>query len=182
MNTEFSPDLLPHHLTEAEFAEIISGPSGTAGFTLTASEEHALTCEQCTAELDALRESLDLFREASAAYANAELRRIPAVKLPARRMLPFPLRPVYLAAAAALVLASVIPMQLLHQRSQKIARQAATANAATSFEHYATESNEALLDDVDRAASASVPDSMQALADPMGDSDLSIRKSNQRKD
>ena len=182
MNTESSPTPLPRHLTEAEFAEIISGSTGTAGFALTAAEEHALLCEQCTAELAALRESLDLFREASAAYANAELRRIPAVKLPRRRVLPFPLRPVYLAAAAALVLASVIPMQLLHQRSQKIVRQAASASTATSVERYATESNEALLDDVDRAASASVPESMQALADPMGANDLSVQTSKQRKD
>ena len=182
MNPELCPAPLPRHLTEAEFGEIISAPAAASDRALTTSEQHLQECGQCAAELAMLRESLALFREASAALAESELRHIPPVILPRRRVIPFPLRPVYLAVAAALLLAALLPMQMLRQRSRPAAPQAAATHAATDVQTYAIESNEALLDDVDRAASASVPDSMQALADPMGGTDLSVQKQNQRKD
>jgi len=189
MNINQSPKIVPissGHLTEVQFGELLDGTKDNVvnktDRALSPAEEHLLTCAQCATELATLREALVLFREVSTAYAESELRNIPRVELPARRARMFTLRPAYFAAAAALLLASFIPIQMLHQRAQKAAQQAASATAATNFERYASESNEALLDDVNNAASASVPDSMQALADPMGTNDLSVQKSNQRKD
>jgi hypothetical protein len=166
------------HLSEAQFGELMAAPPKAADSALTPAEVHVLTCEQCAAELASLRESLSLFREASTRFAADQLRQIPPVVFPVRPAVSPVLRSVVLTCAAALVLAAFVPMQVLHQRSREAARRAASANAAPRVEHYATESNEALLDDVDQAASASVPDAMQALANPAAANDLSVQKSN----
>ena len=165
------------HLTEIEFGEILSGCTRAQDFAPTPAEKHLLTCEECAAELESLRESLMLFREASTAYTRAELRRIPPVVLPARPAILAALRPIYLA-AAALALAALLPMQLGHQRSRAARHPAASTAVGGGSQHYATESNEVLLEDVDQAASASVPEAMQALADPAAANDLSVQKSN----
>jgi hypothetical protein len=169
------------HLTEVQFGELLDASANKADRTLTPAEEHLLVCEQCAAELATLRESLVLFRGATSAYANDQLRNSAPIPVPARPLFSPVLRPMYFAAAAVLMLATFLPVQMLRQRSQRTAQQTASG-AATDIQTYATESNEALLDDVDRASSASVPDSMQALADPTANNDLSVQKSNQRKD
>jgi hypothetical protein len=175
MNTEFQSS---PHLSEAQFGELLAAPARTADSALTPAEAHVLTCEQCAAELASLRESLSLFREATTSFAIHQLRQMPPVVLPARPVVSPALRSIVLACAAALVLAAFVPMQVLHQRSQEAARRAASANAAPRIQHYAAESNEALLDDVDQAASASVPDAMQSLANPAATNDLSVQQSN----
>lgn len=162
------------HLTEEQFGELIAESPGTNTERVTAAA-HLRDCEQCAAELASLQECLSLFREASTAYANRELRGVPRVVLPARRrLLFFPgFKPAYLAAAAALVLAALLPMQLLHRRAPHPAPAVATKAAPA-----AAESDEALLEDVNDDVSASVPASMQELADPTGTS-TGIETSNQ---
>lgn len=177
MNTELHSAPLSNHLTEAEFGELLAGSVRSGDSALTPAEVHVLHCKECAAELEGLRESLALFREATTSYADGQLRRMPAIVAPGRPLVSPVLRCMVLATAAALVLAAFLPMQMLHQKKQ-IRRQAVVANSATSFEHYATESNEALLNDVDQAASASVPEAMQSLADPAATNNLSSRKSN----
>lgn len=175
MNIEFPST---PHLSEAQFGELLAASAKSADSVLTPAEAHALTCDQCAAELASLRESLALFREATTSFAIGQLRQMPPVMLPARRVVSPALRSIVLACAAALVLAAFVPVQVMHQRSQEAARRAASANAAPRIQHYAAESNEALLDDVDQAASASVPDAMQPLANPAATNDLSVQKSN----
>jgi anti-sigma factor RsiW len=179
-------DLGDAHLTEEQFGELIAASARTSPAETPLTEAHLLSCEQCAAELASLRECLSLFREASTAYANNELRRMPQVSLPARRLLLFPaLTPAYLAlAAAAIFLAALLPMQVLRQRApQPVPAVAARVADAPS------ESDEALLEDVNSEASASVPAPMQALADPTaGASSTStgtetpVQNSDQRKD
>lgn len=175
MNAELSST---PHLTEAQFGELLAAPARTADSALSPAEAHVRACEQCAAELDALRESLALFRAATTSFAANQLREAPPVVLPARPVVSHALRSMVLACAAALVLAAFVPMQVLHQRSQEAARRAASADTTPRIQHYATESNEALLNDVDQAASASVPDAMQSLANPGTMNDLSVQKSN----
>lgn len=170
------------HLSEVQFGELLDGYANKTDRALTPAEEHILVCEQCAAELATLRESLALFRTATRAYADDQLRNSAPVPIPTPRLASHGLRPLYFAAAAAMLLAAFVPMQMLHPHSRQPAQQVTTSSPTVDIQTYATESNEALLEDVDRAASASVPDSMQALADPMGSTDPSIRKSNQRKD
>jgi hypothetical protein len=173
---------LDGHLTEEQFGELIAAAAGpTAGTT--PAETHVRDCEQCAAELASLRECLCLFREASTAYADRELRGVPQVILPARRRLLFfpELRPAYLAAAAAAIfLAALLPIQMHRQRVPHPAPVAAVTVAAAP-----AESDEALLEDVNDEVSASVPASMQALADPTASAtstSTGIETSNQNPD
>ena len=189
MKTNQSRKIVPissAHLTEVQFGELLDGSADRAtnqcARALTPAEEHVLVCEQCAAELASLREALLLFRGATRGYADDQLRDSAPVPIPARPLVSHVLRPVYFAVAAALALAAFLPMQMLHSRSRQATQQVATTSTAVDVQTYATESNEALLEDVDRAASASVPDSMQALADPAANNDLSLQKRNQRKD
>jgi len=174
------------HLTEIQFGELLAsthaaGPGCSP--TEAEAEEHLLACEQCAAELAGLRDSLSLFRRASTAYSNDQLRRLPPMPLPARPILSPALQPAYLVAAAALVLAAFLPMQGLRQHApQAVAPANASASAGSIIPAHPTESNEALLDDIDHEVSASVPAPMQALADPAADTDISAQTSTQRKD
>ena len=174
------------HLTEEQFGELIAGSAKAAAAETAPAEAHLQGCEQCAAELASLRECLSLYREASTAYADRELRRIPQVKLPARRPLLFPgLESAYWAAAAAAIfLAALLPMQTLHRRTAQPAPAVAAGAASVSV---GSESDEALLDDVNREESASVPAAMQALEDPSGSTasagvETSNQTSDQRKD
>jgi hypothetical protein len=170
-----------HHLTEEQFGELLCAPPRTGVQTPSPEEAHIQSCEQCAAELAGLRESLLLFRDASTAFADDQLRHLPPMHLPARTELAPALWPAYLATAAALLLAAFLPMQILWQRASRPAPQA-RISTTSRIQVYAKESNEALLNDIDREVSASVPDSMQALADPTLNADFSGPNSNQRKD
>ena len=104
------------------------------------------------------------------------------MQLPARPAHILALQPAYWAAAAALVLAAFLPMQMMHRHSL----QAAPAVATTVADRPA-QTDEALLEDVNQAISASVPTPMQSLADPTADVasvdiDSSVPTSTQRKD
>lgn len=172
------------HLTEEQFGELIAASAKGAGSA--PAEAHLRGCGQCAAELASLRECLTLYREASTAYADRELRRIPQVKLPARRPLLFPVleSAYWAAAAAAIFLAALLPMQTLHRRTAQSAPAVAASAANVSA---GSESDEALLEDVNREESASVPAAMQALEDPSGTTtstgvETSNQTSDQRKD
>jgi hypothetical protein len=151
----------PAHLTQEQFGELLSVPACTADPAPASAEAHLLACEHCAAELASLRESLSLFRQASNAHADNQLRQMPRVSLPARGVFSPALEPTWWVAAAAIFLAAILPMQSLRQHTF---RSAPAVSATTSDS--ATESDEALLEDVDRDTSASVPAPMQALADP----------------
>jgi hypothetical protein len=165
------------HLTEDQFGELLTMPTRTADSAPGAAEAHLFVCEQCAAELASLRESLAMFRHASNAHADSELRRIPQVTLAAREALSPALVPTWWMAAAAIVLAAILPMQSLRHTF----RSAPATSAAVSDR--TAESDEALLEDVDRDTSASVPAPMQALADPTdGISSTATISTSQRKD
>jgi hypothetical protein len=170
---------ISNHLTEEQFGELIAGDAQQIG---PSAQTHLLTCEKCAAELASLRESLSLFQQATGAYAANELQRLPQVSIPIRPantpVLAPAFEPAYWLAAAAL-LAGLLPMQGLHRHALQPARAVASSSYGTS-----NVSDEALLNDVDSEVSASVPASMQALADPAitDDSDTSAQTSTQRKD
>jgi anti-sigma factor RsiW len=159
------------HLTGEQFGELLARSAGSLELPDALAEAHLRACERCAAELAALRESLALFREASSAYADRQLRLLPQWRIPVRH---HGLQPAYFAAAAILLI-SVIPMQMAHRRSQ-LPKPVVAAGA---------ESDDALLEDVSSEVSASVPAPMQALDDPIvatENSAESVATSNQRKD
>jgi len=196
---------LTTHLTAEQMTELLAGPAGAAeagdlrrmrspgqdGDAGSASasdpeqnaafaEAHLLTCARCAAELAGLREGLSLFRQASIAYADSELRRRPQWTLPGRSILRPALEPAYWVAAAAMLLTALFPLQVLRQHGLGSPPAVATSLADHPAE---SQSDEALLADVNREVSASVPAPMQALADPTGDvSSVSVQTSPETSD
>jgi hypothetical protein len=172
------------HLTEEQFGDLLTQSSAPAAQTPASvhAQAHLVACEQCAAELANLRQSLSLFRDASTAYADTLLPSMRPIQLPARPR--FVLQPAYWAtAAAALFLACILPMQMLHRHSA-LPEPPVTATVAAAVPDSPAESDEALLEDVNREISASVPTPMQALADPTGTSTTttSAQTATQRKD
>jgi hypothetical protein len=149
------------HLTSAQM-ETLLAPSATDA----AAQAHLLLCPACAAEIAHLRDSLALFRSATTAHADRELQSLPPIPIPNRGLLFPTLQPTHWFAVAATLLVALLPLQTLRPR----AIQSAPAEAYVAD---TTQSDAALLDDVDREASASVPAPMQALADPTatGDTD-----------
>jgi hypothetical protein len=178
-----TPDLFcnphPHlgndpHLTDDQFAALLASPGGSPGGNDAAAEAHLVSCELCTAELDGMRESLSFFRDASVACANTvyadQVEGKPREWVVAARR-PQLLHPAFWAAAAAMLLTAVLlPLQLHRQAAAVPFASNATAQGATSTR----ESDEALLEDVNRDLSASVPAPMQTLADPTGGEDSAL--------
>jgi hypothetical protein len=165
------------HLTEDQLDELLTRSANCAA---SPAEAHLLVCDQCAAELASLRESLSLFRNATTAYADNQLRSVPRMALPPRRIFSPTLEPTWWVAAAAIVLAGLLPMQL----SRPHVRPASSSSPAT-LENRSAQSDEALLEEVDRDTSASLPTSMQALADPTAGAasvNPSVSTSTQRKD
>jgi hypothetical protein len=160
------------HLTEEQFGELLSA-SSCAGTS--PAEAHLDTCAQCAAEFAQLRDSLSLFRQATTSYAGDHLR---PMALPARPYSPASER-VWWTAAAALVLAAILPMQALRQHTQRPAPSAASTQAVVQ-DNTADSDDQALLEDISTVTSASVPTPMQALADPI--STNPTQTSTQRKD
>ena len=171
-----TPELVPRtktepgeaHLTASSSANCWHDSTEAAGSEPTLAEAHLQACEACSAELASLREAITLFREASDAYADQELRGIPRWRLPNRRVFSHRLVPAYWLAAAAMFVTALLPLQVLRRHAVRtppaVATRATASNAAIS-----TQSDEALLEDVNRELSASVPTSMQALNDPTDD-------------
>ncbi len=173
------------HLTAEQFDQLLSRsarPTGAA--ELTSAEAHLIVCEQCAAELASLRESIFLFRQASTAYADRQLRLQPRWRIPLPSHV---LQPAYFAAAAILLI-SVIPMQVAHRRTllhHPVASAVAPTAVSLGNRARTAESDNALLEDVYSEVSASVPTPMQALADPTastGSDPQSVSTSIQRKD
>src|SRR4051812_7171096 len=138
------------HLTEEQFGELLAPSPESSDRTL--AEAHLASCEQCSAELASLRDSLSLFRTATGVYAENEFRRLPqwsAPRIPARRP---SFQPAYWAAAAALLLAAILPLQMFHRH----APDQAAAVAAAQPQHL-TESDEALFESVNNEISEAVP-------------------------
>jgi hypothetical protein len=170
------------HLTGEQFGELMAGTTEAAGGESTSAEAHLKACKQCAEELASMKEAITLFREASNAYADEELRLRSRWILPERRSTSLSLVPAYWVAAAAMFLTALFPLQLLRRHNVAPPPAVATSNADRS-----AQSDEALLEDVNSEISATVPTPMQALADPGDDetaanSETSVPTSNQRKD
>jgi anti-sigma factor RsiW len=156
------------HLNEEQIAELVAASPRelTQNPALAALQAHAFKCAECAAEVDSIRETIALFREASSAFTQSSLSNLPALRPPARvSLLHQPLW--WAAAAAAVLLAAFLPSQIrLRQAANTPAPTAVVAQRAA----IESESDEALLEDVNRRLSASIPSAMAALADPTSNS------------
>jgi anti-sigma factor RsiW len=163
------------HLTEEQFGELLAPSAETSDRTN--AEAHIASCPQCSAELASLQDSLLVFRKATGAFAESELRRLPqwsASRIPARRPM---LQPAFWAAAAGLLLAAILPLQMFHRHAAP-----PPATVAVTTPDRPTVSDEALFESVNCEISEAVPTPMQALADPTSNAASSVQNSTQRKD
>jgi len=161
------------HLTDDQFGALLAARAGSGSGDDTAAEAHLRSCALCTAELEGLRESFSIFREASLACANTVYEDREARTEGKSRdwvaaaQRPQLLHPAFWAAAAAMLLTAILlPLQLR--------RPTAAISVAAHSSVSSGESDEALLEDVNRDLSASVPSPMQALADPTGSEDSAL--------
>jgi hypothetical protein len=175
------------HLTDDQMSELLDAAAakGIEPADIEAAEAHLRTCAACSAEFANLREALSLFKEASVAHASHEFARLRSLDRPAYPVMPIH-RPysqtLFWVTASAVLVAGILPVEMRWQRTLATPP-AATFSAAT----HTAESDEALLEDINRELSASVPDPMQALADPTDSASSAVSQTStqtptQRKD
>jgi hypothetical protein len=149
------------HLTHEQLCDVILADSSLPREgTSTIVQDHLRACPHCSAELESLRASISLFREASTSYAGQQFVRSCMKTGSIAPPQHFLTQPLYWAAAAVLLVAASFPINLYRQQHHPVP--AATAVVAPHI----LVSNEALLEEVDQTLSADVPSPMEPLADP----------------
>ena len=136
---------------------------------------HLQACLICSAELRSLRDSLAHFRDASVSYSRQEFAQSYAQRSSITPPHSFLSQPLYWTAAAVVFVAALFPLSM----HQKHVVSPVTATATSGFTQ-ATESDEALLADIDQKLSADVPSPMAPLADPTAGENSTSSDSNQR--
>ncbi|HWW23139.1 MAG TPA: hypothetical protein VNY78_04510 [Edaphobacter sp.] len=166
---------LPDHLTHEELCDILLARSPhPLSSDFGALQQHLANCSACTTELANLRTSLSVFRQASTSYAQQQLIQfhVAGTPTPSKTIL----QPIYWAAAAALCIAAVFPFTLSHRQTPtEPISSASTIQPATT-----SQSDEALLEEVNQEISAPIPSPMQPLADPTASPAVTPSISSQR--
>jgi hypothetical protein len=137
---------------------------------------HLQACPVCSAELKSLRDSLSHFRDASVGYARQEFAHSYARRSSIAPPHSFLSQPLYWTAAALIFVAALFPLSMNRQHS------VSNSIAATASVAQQTESDEALLTDIDQKVSADVPSPMEPLADPTAGANSATSTSVQRID
>ena len=138
--------------------------------------EHLRACLVCSAELRSLRDSLSHFRDASVSFARQEFAQSYAQRSSIAPPHSFLSQPLYWTAAAVVFVAALFPLSMHRQRpAPPVARITASSSSLQT-----TESDEALLADIDQKLSADVPAPMAPLADPTAGATSTTPNSNQR--
>jgi hypothetical protein len=138
-------------------------------------QAHLRACPVCSAELRSLRDSLSNFRDASVSFARQEFAHSYARRSSIAPPHSYLSQPLYWAAAAVVFVAALFPLSMHRQRP--IAPVTATVSSGPS---QITESDEALLADIDQKVSADVPSPMEPLADPTAGTTTTTSTSDQR--
>jgi hypothetical protein len=137
--------------------------------------EHLRACLICSAELRSLRDSLSHFRDASVSYARQEFAQSYAQRSSIAPPHSFLSQPLYWTAAAVVFVAALFPLSMHRHRTTPPAIQTTATSSRQT-----TESDEALLADIDRKLSADVPSPMEPLADPTAGANSTTSTSDQR--
>ena len=138
-------------------------------------QAHLRACLTCSAELKSLRDSLSHFRDASVSYARQEFAQSYAQRSSIAPPHSYLSQPLYWTAAAVVFVAALFPLSMHRQRPVS-----AVTATAISGSPQATESDEALLADIEQKVSADVPSPMEPLADPTAGATSTTSTSDQR--
>jgi len=162
------------HLTHEQLCDLLLAKptpdtSESSGY-IELLREHLRDCHLCSAEFASLSHSLATFRSTADAWATREWTRGPA-SLPPLHSVPARTAsasraftsPVLWAAAAALVVAVTLPLTL--HRGQPAATKT-PAPGAVATQPGTSQSDEALLEEIDQTLSSPIPSPMQPLDDP----------------
>ena len=149
------------HLTHEQLCDLILGDPSPE------TTDHLRDCHLCAAELATLTQSLAAFRSATDVWAGREWihqqTRTREPHRPASSIKTF-MFPALWTAVAALLVAVTLPLALHHNAPSSTTT---TANpAAVATQPSATQSDEALLEEIDQTLSSSIPSPMQPLNDP----------------
>ena len=136
--------------------------------------EHLRACLVCSAELRSLRDSLFHFRDASVSYARQQFAQSYAQRSSIAPPHSYLSQPLYWAAAAVVFVAALFPLSMHRQHPTPPVAQTTASSLQT------TESDEALLADIDQKLSADVPAPMAPLADPTAGTTSTTSTSDQR--
>jgi len=172
------------HLTHEQLCDLILADSslpfeGNSQNDSDVVQAHLRACLLCSAELRNLRDSLSHFRDASTAYARQEFAQSYAQRSSIAPPHSYLSQPLYWTAAVVVFVAALFPLSMHRQRA--IAPVTATAVSA-SPQTTESESDDALLADIDQKVSADVPSPMEPLADPTAGAASTTSTSNQRND
>jgi hypothetical protein len=154
------------HLTHEQLCDLIladsSFPSESES-TLNSDVVHAhlRACLICSADLNSLRDSLSHFHDATISYARQEFAQSYAQRSSIAPPHSYLSRPLYWTAAAIVFVAALLPLSMHRQQPTSHG-----VTAITSPSPQLTESDAALLADIDQKISADVPAPMEPLADP----------------
>jgi hypothetical protein len=138
-------------------------------------QAHLQACPLCSAELTSLRDSISHFRDASVSYARQEFAQSYAHRSSIAPPHSYLSQPLYWTAAAVVFVAALFPLSMHRQHPM-----APGVTKATSSSPQTTESDAALLADIDQEISADVPAPMQPLADPTAGATSATSASDQR--
>jgi len=171
------------HLSHEQLCDLILAdlspqPEGESWNNLNAEsdvvQDHLRACLICSAELRSLRDSLSHFRDASVSFARQEFAQSYAQRSSIAPPHSFLSQPLYWTAAAVVFVAALFPLSMHRQHpTSPVAR-----TTASSLQ--TTESDEALLADIDQKLSADVPAPMAPLADPTAGTTSTTSTSDQR--
>jgi hypothetical protein len=138
-------------------------------------QAHLRACLTCSAELKSLRDSLSHFRDASVSYARQEFAQSYAQRSSISPPHSYLSQPLYWTAAVVVFAAALFPLSMHRQRTVYPATVTAMSGSPQT-----TESDEALLADIEQKVSADVPSPMEPLADPTAGATPTTSTSDQR--
>jgi hypothetical protein len=169
------------HLTHEQLCDLILADSslpleGKSQNDSDVVQAHLRACLICSAELRSLRDSLSHFRDASISFARQEFAQSYAQRSSIAPPHSYLSQPLYWTAAAVVFVAALFPLSMHRQhQAPPVIRTIATSSSLQT-----TESDEALLADIDQKLSADVPAPMAPLADPTAGATSTTSTSDQR--
>ena len=137
-------------------------------------QDHLRDCYACSAELATLTTSLSTYRETAHAVAQRNFAALPRATRAPLLGQRSPLHPVYWAIAATALVIAILPFTAPRHAPLVQPQSSAVVTPASS------ESDAALLEDINQDLSTSIPPSMQPLADPTANSSSNIDTTTQR--
>ena len=151
------------HLTHQQLCDLLIDTPTQQNESDTSAHDHLRGCYACAAELATLAASLSNYRDTAHAIAQRDFTASPRTVPTPLLSQHSPFHPVYWAIAATALVIAVLPFTA-PRHSPVVPPQ--PTHAAVTPATPTTESDAALLDDINQDISVSIPPSMQPLADP----------------